>query len=95
MTDTNIPRPDRIVAGQGYWRSKNVDGFTVWTSFCPVCGEPFTTVSLSPAQRYLNRRCAKHARRGVRVKESWPPATSPKPDVFDPDDPATWPDFMR
>jgi hypothetical protein len=70
-----IPDPDRMVAGQAYWRVRSEpyerkDGamieLTVWMSFCAACGRRFDCRSVVP-DGPGNRRCEAHRWPGVRV----------------------------
>ena len=77
MNSNDIPRPDRVHAGQPYWRVGSRlhtagDGhettLDIWHTFCAACGEPFTFACTQSSDRFEpSRRCEAHRRMGVKV----------------------------
>jgi hypothetical protein len=71
----DIPRPDRVLDGQPYWRAGTQPHVTrdgrnitlmVWRAFCAACGEPFTFTCTSGSFKPV-RRCEAHRMPGIRV----------------------------
>lgn len=52
-------------------RDGSVSEIIVWRTDCPVCGEPFTCTAPAASAKFKpSRRCSKHKRPGVRVRQS-------------------------